>query len=155
MEVNFFAPVELMRLALPVLCHGRQPAFVNVSSMCGRRGLPAWPEYSASKYALVGMTEALRGEMARFDIDVLLILPGLTKSDLGRNLLRNEGKMKISFDAGMPPETVASGILHALRKNKPETVIGREAIWMLRLQRFVPRLLDWLIDRRVRKLYAQ
>src|SRR5205823_5905781 len=83
MEVNFFAPVELMRKAIPILRQGRQPAFVNVSSMCGRRGLPAWPEYSASKYALCGMTEALRGEMARFDIDVLLVLPGLTRSDLG------------------------------------------------------------------------
>jgi short-subunit dehydrogenase len=155
MEVNFFAPVELIRRAIPLLRKGRQPAIVNVSSMCGRRGLPAWPEYSASKYALCGMTEALRGEMARFDIDVLLILPGLTRSDLGRNLLRNEGKMKIRFDEGMPPETVANGILGALENNRTETVLGREAVWMLRVQRYCPRLLDWLIGRRVRKLYGQ
>jgi short-subunit dehydrogenase len=155
MEVNFFAPVELTRAALPLLRQGRQPAIVNISSMCGRRGLPAWPEYSASKYALCGMTEALRGEMARFDIDVLLILPGLTRSDLGRHLLRNEGRMKISFDEGMPPETVAHGILEALQQNRTETVLGREAVWMLRVQRYFPRLLDWLISRRVRQLYRQ
>jgi NAD(P)-dependent dehydrogenase (short-subunit alcohol dehydrogenase family) len=92
MEVNFFAPAELMRLAIPVLQKGIQPAILNLASMCGRRGMPAWPEYSASKFALCGMTEALRGEMARFDIDVLLVVPGLTRSDLNRHLLRNDGR---------------------------------------------------------------
>ena len=43
MEVNFFAPAELIRLAVPVLTRGQQPAIVNLASMCGRRGLPAWP----------------------------------------------------------------------------------------------------------------
>ncbi|MCC6419044.1 MAG: SDR family oxidoreductase [Gemmataceae bacterium] len=155
MEVNFFAPAELIRLAIPVLVQGQQPAVVNVASMCGKRGMPAWSEYSASKFALCGLTEALRAEMARFDIDVLLILPGLTRSNLHQGLLKNEGRMKIDFDDGMPPETVAAGIVAALRKNRAETVLGREAKWMLRVNRFFPRLLDRLIARRVRKLYAQ
>jgi short-subunit dehydrogenase len=153
MEVNFFAPAELIRSAIPVLVEGNQPAIVNVASMCGRRGLPAWTEYSASKFALCGLTEALRGEMARFDIDVLLIVPGLTQSDLPRHLLRNEGRMKIDFQGGMTPEEVASAVLSALRKNRTETVLGREARWMLRVHRFWPRLLDRLIARRVNKLY--
>jgi short-subunit dehydrogenase len=155
MEVNFFAPAELIRLAVPVLVEGVQPAIVNVASMCGRRGLPAWTEYSASKFALCGLTEALRGEMARFDIDVLLMVPGLTRSDLGRHLLRNEGRMKIDFEGGMPPEEVAGKILAALENNRPETVLGREARWMLRANRFFPGLVDRLLDRRVRQLYAE
>ena len=80
MEVNFFAPAELIRLAVPVLTRGRQPAVVNVASMCGRRGIPAWAEYSASKFALCGLSEALRAELVRFDVDVLLVLPGVTRS---------------------------------------------------------------------------
>jgi short-subunit dehydrogenase len=155
MEVNFFAPVELMRLAIPALQKGVQPAIVNVASMCGRRGMPAWPEYSASKFALCGMTEALRGEMSRFDIDVLLILPGLTKSELNRHLLRNEGKMDIPFDKGMPPAEVAEGIVAALEKNRTETVLGGEAKRILWLQKFAPRILDRLIARRVKKLYEK
>lgn len=153
MEVNFFAPAELIRSAVPLLLKGDKPAIVNVASMCGRRGLPAWPEYSASKFALCGLTEALRGEMARFDIDVLLIVPGLTKSDLGQHLLRNEGRMKIDFAQGMRPEKVARSILKALRRNRTETTLGFEAWRILLLQRFTPRLLDRLIERRVRKLY--
>src|SRR5262245_22711267 len=154
MEVNFFAPAELIRLAIPVLTRGRQPAVVNIASMCGRRGMPAWPEYSASKFALCGLTEALRGELARVDIDVLLIVPGLTRSDLRNHMLRNEGRMKIDFDSGMPAEDVARKIVQALKKNWTETVVGRDARWMLRLNRFFPRLLDWLIGRRIRRLYA-
>jgi short-subunit dehydrogenase len=154
MEVNFFAPAELIRLAIPLLTQGRQPAIVNIASMCGRRGLPAWTEYSASKFALCGLTEALRGELARFDIDVLLVLPGLTSSDLARNLLRSEGRMKIDFDKGMPPEHVAAGILQSLQKNRTETVLGWEARWILRVNRFLPRIVDWLMARQVRRLYA-
>jgi short-subunit dehydrogenase len=155
MEVNFFAPAELIRSAIPILVQGRQPAVVNIASMCGRRGLPAWTEYSASKFALCGLTEALRGELARFDIDVLLILPGLTRSDLPRHLLRNEGRMKIDFTQGMAPEAVAEGILRALQRNHTETVLGREARWILRVNRFLPRLVDRLMARKVRQLYAQ
>jgi short-subunit dehydrogenase len=154
MEVNFFAPAELIRLAIPHLRQGRQPAIVNVASMCGRRGLPAWPEYSASKFALCGLTEALRGEMARFDIDVLLVVPGLTRTDLGRHLLRNEGRMKIDFAGGMPAEEVAGQIVRSLERNRTETVLGREARWILRINRFLPRLLDRLLARKVRQLYA-
>jgi short-subunit dehydrogenase len=155
MEVNFFAPAELTRSALPLLREGRQPAVVNVASMCGRRAMPAWTEYSASKYALCGLTEALRGEFARFGVDVLLILPGLTASDFQRNLLRNEGRMKIDFASGMSPARAADGIARALRRNRTETVLGGEARWMLRFNRFFPRWLDRLIARGVRKLYAQ
>jgi short-subunit dehydrogenase len=153
MEVNFFAPAELIRRAIPLLAEGRQPAIVNVASMCGRRGMPAWPEYSASKYGLVGLTEALRGEMVRFGIDVLLVLPGLTRSDLSRHLIRNEGRMRIDYAAGMPPEEVAAGIVGALRSNRTETILGRDCKWMLRMQRLFPRLVDRLLARKVRQLY--
>lgn len=154
MEVNFFAPAELMRLAIPHLRNGRQPALVNVASMCGRRGVPAWPEYSASKFALCGLTEALQGEMARFDIDVLLVVPGLTRTGLGRNLLRNVGRMKINHEGGMDPGQVAAGILRALTRGKSETVLGWEARWILRTNRWFPSLVNFVMARKVKKLYS-
>src|SRR6202007_3482368 len=119
-EVHFFAPEELIRLAIPMLTEGQQPAVVNIASMCGRRGLPAWTEYSASKFALCGLTEALRGELARFDIDVLLVVPGLTRSSLMQNLLRRAGRYEIDPDRGLAPEDVARGVLRALRANRTE-----------------------------------
>jgi short-subunit dehydrogenase len=122
--------------------------------MCGRRGMPAWSEYSASKFALCGLTEALRGELARFDIDVLLIVPGLTSSELSRNFLMNKGRANIDFSKGMPPERVAAAVVKAIRRNATETVLGREARWILLVNRFFPRFADWWSAREVRKLYA-
>jgi short-subunit dehydrogenase len=153
MEVNFFGPVELIRKSIPLLTQGDEPAVVNVASMCGRRAMPAWPEYSASKFALCGMTEAFRGELARFDIDVLLVLPGLTRTGLHDHLLMNEGRAPIDFRTGMPPEKVAAAVVKALVRNQTETVVGGDARWLLRANRFFPVLVDWLIARRVRKLY--
>jgi short-subunit dehydrogenase len=154
MEVNFFAAAELTRLAIPTLTDGRQPAVVNIASMCGRRGMPGWSEYSASKFALCGLTEALQAELSRFDIDVLLVVPGLTRSDLARNLLRSEGRYPIPYDKGMQPEEVAAAALDALRRNRAETVVGSDARWMLGINRFFPRLVDRLLSRRIRQLYA-
>jgi short-subunit dehydrogenase len=155
MEVNFFAPVELIRLAIPHLTKGNEPAIINVSSMCGRRAMPAWSEYSASKFALCGISEALRGEMARFGIDVTIVVPGMTKTNLRENMARNEGKAKIDFDAGMTPERVAAEIVKAAIRGKREVVIGSDAKRMLRMHRWFPRLLDSLICRKVKKLYAK
>jgi len=155
MEVNFFATAELMRLAAPHLMKGRQPAIVNVASLCGRRGLPGWSEHCASKFALVGLTEALRGEFARFDIDVLLVLPGLVRSDdLGRHLLRNEGRMKLEFAKAQPPDEVADAVLRALKTNRAETLVGWQSKWLLRANRFFPRFVDHMMARKVRHLYC-
>jgi len=155
MELNFFAPAELIRLAIPHLRKGNSPAIVNLTSMCGRRGIPAWTEYSASKFALVGLTEALYGEMARFDIDVVHIVPGLTASDLRGHLLLDKGKMKIDFKkSGMKPSYVGEKVIDALKKGKREIVLGWEARWILFGNRWAPRFANWMLARKVRKLYA-
>jgi short-subunit dehydrogenase len=155
MEVNFFAPIELTRLAMPHLTDGNQPAIVNITSMCGRKGMPAWPEYSASKFALVGMSEAWRGEFARFGVDVLTIVPGMTNSGFQNNWLRRDGKADLRFEEGMTPEYLAAKIVEAIRANRTETVVGSEARRLLRFNRYFPRLTNWLIARKVKKLYAK
>ena len=155
MEVNFFGPAHLIKLAQPLLTDGQQPAIVNVSSMCGRKAMPGWSEYSASKYALCGLTEALRGEFARYDIDVLLIIPGLTKSSFQEHCLQRKGRAKIEFEKGMEPAYVAGRIIRSLESNKTETVLGSEAWSMLLMSKFFPRLTDWLLARRTKQLYAQ
>ena len=151
LETNFFAPVELTRLAIPHLAEGNQPAVVNVTSMTGRRGMPAWPEYSASKAALVGMSEGWRGEFVRFGVDVITIVPGLTRTNLNNTLLRNDGKADLPD--GMPPETVAKAVVAALRANTTEAVVGGEARKILLMNKFFPRLLNRLIARKITKLY--
>ncbi|MFO0826368.1 MAG: SDR family oxidoreductase [Gemmataceae bacterium] len=155
MEVNFFSPIELTRLAMPHLMQGQQPVVVNVTSMCGRKGMPAWPEYSASKFALVGMSEAWRGEFTRFGVDVVTLVPGLTDSGFRDHMLRADGRVEIRFDQGMTPAELAAGIVEAIRKNRREVVFGSEAKRLLRFNKFFPRLTNWLIARKVTKAYAK
>jgi short-subunit dehydrogenase len=101
------------------------------------------------------MSEAWRGEFARFDVDVLTIVPGMTDSGFQNNWLRTDGRADLRFETGMTPEYLAAGIVSAIRNNRTETVLGSEARRLLRFNRFFPRLTNWLISRKVKRLYAK
>jgi len=152
MELNFFAPAEMCRLCLPHLTESvNRPAIVNIASIVGRRGIPSFPEHSASKFALVGLTEALRCEFVRFGVDVLLVVPGLAKvENFEKHLLRNEGRIFIDWNNVQSAETVAAGIVRALERNRSESVIGWLALQICRLQNLWPGLLDSIMARKVR-----
>lgn len=155
MEVNFFAYAENCRLAIPVLSDGEQPLIVNVSSMAGRRGVPAWSEYSASKFAVCGFSEALRAELVRFSIDLLLVVPGLTQTELGPHMLAHKGRLPANHEGGLPAEVVAERILDGMERNKHELRIERDARLLLFVNWLAPRFVDWRMAKVVRKLYAK
>ena len=75
-EVNFFAAVELTRLVLPGMRERRQGTIINISSMDGIASLPANGFYSASKFALEGLTEALWQEIEPIGLRAFLVEPG-------------------------------------------------------------------------------
>lgn len=154
MEVNFFATAENCRLAVPLLAEGREPMIVNVSSMAGRRGVPAWTDYSASKFAVCGFSESLRAELVRFGIDLMLVVPGLTQSNFGKHLLARKGRMPARFDRGLAPQVVARKIARAMERGKHELRIEREARLLLFVNWLAPRFVDWHMGRIVRRLYA-
>ncbi len=162
MEINFFVPSELIRLAQPhLLATASQPgnfrpAVVNVASICGRAGIPSLSEHCASKHALVGLTEALRAEFSRFDIDVLLVLPGVVRSDdLNRHLIRNDGRIYLNFDGAQTPDSAADGVVKALVSNRREKATGgvSRALWWCR--RLWPRGVRWIMRRKVEKFLAR
>jgi short-subunit dehydrogenase len=156
LEINFFAPVELTRLAHPHLlasaAAGHRPAVVNVASICGRCGIPSLPEHCASKHAFVGLTEALRAEFARYDIDVLLVLPGLVRSDdLNRHLLRNAGRIYLDFEGAQPSDEVAASVVRSLEKNRAEAAVGFVSWWVWVGKRLWPRGVRWVMRRKCEK----
>jgi len=123
---------------------------VNVASICGRCGIPSLPEHCASKHALVGLTEALRGEFVRYGIDVLLVLPGLVRSDdLNRHLLRNEGKIYLDFEGAQPSDEVADGVLRSLVRNRTEAAVGFVSWWVWMGKRLFPRAVRFVMQRKV------
>ncbi len=154
-EVNFFATSELMRLAVKPLIRGNQPAILNIASMTGRRGMPGFSEYSASKHALVGLTEALRGEYHRFGISVLMVLPGLTQSEFFNNVLASKGKAQLPMKNALTPGQTAAAVVKALENDTRETWVGAEAKRILWLNRFIPGWLDKKIGQAVATLWAK
>ncbi|WP_439621000.1 SDR family NAD(P)-dependent oxidoreductase [Gemmata sp.] len=156
MEVNFFAQAEMIRACHPHLLtsatarDGWRPAVVNVASICGRWGIPSMSEHCASKHAFVGLTEALRGEFARYGIDVLLVLPGVVRSDdLNRHMVRNDGKIYLDFDGAQPPEEVADSVVRSLQTNRAEKACGTASWWVWFGRRMFPRGVRFFMQRKV------
>jgi short-subunit dehydrogenase len=154
MELNFFAPAELMRVCLPELTRssaeghaaGWRSAVVNMASLVGRRGIPSFPEHSTSKFALCGLSESLRAEFSRFDVDVLVVIPGLIQTeDRDRHLLRNEGHLRLNHAGAPTAERVARKTVQALEGNWRETVVGWKAMWVYRGQRWFPWFVNWVL----------
>jgi short-subunit dehydrogenase len=146
MEVNFFAPAELTRSALPLLKAGNRPMVVNISSVLGHRGVPFCAEYCASKFALQGLSESLRAELASLGIDVLVVSPARTRTEFFEQAI-NAPETRWPGMRGAPPEVVARRTVAAIRRGRHEIVIsagGKLLVWMNRL---CPRGLDAILAR--------
>jgi short-subunit dehydrogenase len=148
MEVNFFAAVELTRGALPLLAAGRNPAIVNIGSILGHRAAPLNSEYSASKFALRGWSEALRAELAGQGIDVMLVSPGTTETEFFDHLIANRSDLPWGKAKAIPAAAVAEQAVRALEHGRREIFPnwrGRALVW-------ANRLFPGLVDRAIAKL---
>ena len=146
MEVNFFAPVELIREAADLLRTGIQPAIVNIGSVLGHRAMPSKSEYSASKFALHGFSDALRAELVKEGIDVVLVSPSTTSSEFFDQLIEDKGTAAKN-PYGMAPEYVARKVVSALRRGRHEAILsvgGRLLVW---LDRLLPPVADRVVER--------
>jgi short-subunit dehydrogenase len=146
MEVNFFAPAEFIREALPALRQGRQPIIVNVGSVLGHRAVPEKSEYCAAKFALHGLTDALRVELAHDGIDTLLVSPSTTASEFFDKVV---GTLRVPSHPtrAMPSEKVARRIVAAMAAGRREIIFpttGKLLVW---LDRLCPPLADYIISR--------
>jgi short-subunit dehydrogenase len=151
LQVNFVAPVELIRTMLPLLRQGRQPVIVNVGSVLGLQAVPNKSEYCASKFALAGFSDSLRMELRSDAMDVLLVSPSTTRSDFFEHLLAGQDPGSSSAVArwlAMRPEYVARRIALAIRRRKRRLVLPTSAGWCLPALRLFPRLADWFLTRR-------
>ena len=148
LEVNLWGVIHGVHAFVPRLIdQGGRAHIVNTASLAGLIGLPSMAPYCASKFAVVGMSEALGAELAPFGIRVTAICPGVISTDIIRSG-RLEGavgerkRQVMSFyeKRGIPPERVARDILRAVRSNAPlATTLGASYPALL-LRRLSPRL---------------
>ena len=170
-EVNVIGLVSVTQACLPQLRRGRG-RIVNIGSVAGRSALPGSGAYDSSKFALEGLTDALRMELQQFGISVSLIEPGaiatgiwqktlaeLDRQDSAiapelRELYRDlslsiREEIVQSTARALPAEAVVDAVVHAITASKPKTryVVGRDAQFWLLLNLLPDRVRDWLILR--------
>jgi len=154
-ETNFFGLTETTRVFLPLLKQGVTPAIVNISSVVGKRALPARSYYSSSKFAVAGFSESIRAEMAKDGIDVIVVSPGLTQTNFSKNMLEQKAKLQLDHLRGMSSEEVATATLHAIEKGRTDVTLTFKGKLLVLVNRFMPWFVDWKAKKTVRKLFAE
>jgi short-subunit dehydrogenase len=146
-DVNFFAPAELIRESLPMLREGTNPIVVNIGSILGHRAVPRCSEYCATKFAMQGLSEALRAEFSTIGVDLLVVSPGTTQTEFFDHVVDRRSETRWPKQAGVPVAAVARATVRAIRAGRYEIIPnlrGRIVVW---LNRLCPRLVDWLMSR--------
>jgi NAD(P)-dependent dehydrogenase (short-subunit alcohol dehydrogenase family) len=85
-ETNFFGAIRVMQKVLPIMRRQRYGRIINISSIAGRIGYPLSSAYVSSKFALEGLAESLKYEVQGFGVRVILIEPGVIKTNLVSNM---------------------------------------------------------------------
>ncbi len=149
-EVNYLGQVWMTRLLLPVMKENGEGQIINIASMAGVLGLAGYTGYGASKFALVGFTEALRNELSGSNIGLTLILP----SDVDTPQLEREEADKPTATRALSGKVkplsadhAATQILVAIRKRKREAVVSPfSGRILMRLCRLFPGISKTVLD---------
>lgn len=166
MAVNYFGPVALIRLVLPAMREQGRGKIINVSSVSGMLAMPTMASYSASKYALEGVSEALWYETKPLGVNVSLIQPGFIKSKSFKNVYYTQASKragesgpstvyadyyksmepfveKLMSRSLTKPESIAKLILRVIQTENPPLWIPAtlDAFIFYYLRRLIPRRL--------------
>jgi NAD(P)-dependent dehydrogenase (short-subunit alcohol dehydrogenase family) len=174
LEVNVIGQIAVTQAFLPLLRRGRG-RIVNMGSIAGRGTIPLLGPYSASKYALEALTDALRMELQPWGIQVSIIEPGAiatpiweksakeaegleasvsaeAKALYGEAVIRIREAIAQAAQRAIPPEAVVHAVHHALTASRPRTryLVGSDAklrAWMVKWlpDRMQDRLLVWAL----------
>ena len=154
MDVNFFGALRCIQAALPLMKRQEQvnrraprAQIVNIGSILSVVATPRNSLYSASKFALRALSDALRVELKSEAIDVILVMPGYTDTPFFDNLIRYAGPPRVSSLKGQRPGTVARAILRACARRKREVVLTAPGILGVWMKRCLPGVLDWGLAR--------
>ena len=152
-ETNFWATIETVRAAIPVMEKQGGGHIVQVGSGVSRRGLPFMTAYAASKFALLGLTEGLRIELAPKGITMSLVLPGGTETEMPNTVDRRRLPAGYPERGGyrIPAIRAARAVVKAIEKKKTEIFVP----WWTRPGVWVSALFPCFADRIIRRSYKQ
>ena len=162
MGPNFYGTVHVLRAVLPVMRAQKRGMFIQIGSIAGLLSIPYQGYYSASKYALEGLIEALRMEVRPFGITACLIEPGDTRTEFTGNRLFCTNPKEDYQDAmrhavqvmeqderkGAPPEKVARVVYRVMQRRRPpvRVAVGLDYKLILLVKRLLPaRMVEWML----------
>ncbi|MCK4431162.1 MAG: SDR family oxidoreductase [Candidatus Aminicenantes bacterium] len=147
MEVNFFGAVNCVLEVLPLMKKNGKGLIVNIASVAAKHGVPYLGAYSASKAALVALSQSLRAELSNSDISIMIVYPGYTQTDFF-------AKEKKVGGAHRPPgpytsvQKVAKTIVRAIESEKQDLVLSLEG----KALTFSQSLMPWLVERAMERI---
>ncbi|MEH1835016.1 MAG: SDR family NAD(P)-dependent oxidoreductase [Nostoc sp.] len=136
LSVNLLGMYNLTSLIARRMVSQRQGTIVNVSSLMGKVAAPTMATYSATKFAILGFTQALRQELAEHNIRVIALLPSLTDTDMVRDL------KLFRWVIPMTTQEVAKAFVAGMQRDAPEILVG----WQSHLAVLCQRLAPWLLE---------
>jgi len=149
-DTNYFSVFFGCRAVAPVMIAQGSGHIFNVSSVIGKRGTPFNGAYCATKFAICGLSDAMRVEMLDYNVRVTTVCPGMTDTPFfdaveGRGPRR---KMEFSRLRGrMSPDVVAERIVATVGKHKPELVFSIGGKLLALLGALTPSLADRVLKR--------
>ena len=157
METNFYGVWHTTSVLVP---HMKEKGghIVNVSSIAGFLGLFGYTDYSASKFAIIGFSEALRSELKQYGITVSVLCPPDTDTPgfHEENKTKPEETRAISAGAKLrQPEEVARALIDGMKKGKMYIVPGFDSRLISLLKRLFPGLVEFVMDSTIKRVQAQ
>jgi short-subunit dehydrogenase len=144
-QTNLLAPAFLSQKVLPIMIQNKFGHIVFVTSLAGKLGFPGLSAYSASKFGIEGLAEAIRGEVRSHNVAITVLRPGVTDTEFFETANMQEFADQ-SRDAGRlhSPTKVAEELVAKMQKRPNEIVVGSDK-WFLRIMPFVPEKLRFAV----------
>jgi len=156
-DINFWGVVRMTRAFLPLLRASEDARIVNLSSLFGLIAPPGQTAYSASKFAVRGLSESLRHELEGSRIGVTVVHPGGIATAIARNARMSQqlpadelARMEARFERllKMPPERAGEIIVRGIERRRPRIIVGSDASFAALLERLMP-VAYWKVLRRI------
>jgi short-subunit dehydrogenase len=144
-DVNVFGVVRTIRPFLSGMRARGSGRILIVSSVVGKRGVPSYAAYSASKFALHGMADALRPELVGTGVTVGIVCPSSTTTKFQEQLLRvgpQQPRVRVQKHSA---ESVAAALVRMARSKRREIVLSPEGKLMVVVNWLAPGMLDRLL----------
>ena len=147
MNTNYFGAVHCTQAVLPQMLERGDGTIVNVSSITGIMGFARMGGYCATKFALIGFTEALRNEVLARGVRVALVCPGTTDTEFFVKAERGMMPAASRLMLAVKPERVARAICNAAEDGRYRRILPLLAMTYMRLKELFPRLAHLLMRR--------